>query len=98
MILNAIFKSYRSCAYTEEEYDTDERVTRFVDKWVNEENLPSLLARHLVKNGHHCYPDTVKANLKYVNEAMKKQGYHLWVDITPEQIQEKVNELTTHEV
>ena len=86
-------KDYRRCGYSEEQYDTDAEVRYRVDKYINKYGMPMALAIYLHDNGYHEDPEVVKANLSYVNNAMKKEGYTEWADITPEQIQATINQL-----
>ena len=93
VILGAICKDYRQCGYSEEQYDTDAEVRYRVDKYINKYGVPMALAHYLYGNGYHEEPETVKANLHYVNNAMLEQGYTHWVDITPEHIQREIDDL-----
>lgn len=85
-------KDYWQCGYSEEQYDTDAEVTYRVDKYINKYGMPMALAIYLHDNGYDEKPEVVKANLEYVNNAMKEKGYAYWVDITPEQIQVSIDD------
>ena len=75
VIEHATDEPQEHCAYSYEEYSSDPDCQEHVCGYVRNFRMPYLLAKYLYKDCYYDDIETVKANLTYINLAMKKNYF-----------------------
>lgn len=79
------------CGYTFEEFLAIPEYREHVFRYVNEALMPKVLSQYLYEDCYYDDLETVRANLNYVNSAMRKRcPFMNWTDISMETILEEI--------